>query len=444
MNQNKYFFFNEFFWISAGLIVLLLFGYAIGSPWFLFSIGLLVYIFWHLRQLTRLIRWLSKNELDMPPDAGGFWGDIFRHLYRIQRQNRHRQEKLMLMLNRYKESAEAMPDATIILGRNWEIEWFNSKCEKYFGLKKNQDVGQLFTNLIRSPVLLAFIEKQSTKNHSTESNKSNSKQPLELPSYDNERMLSIRLIPYGKKYLLIARDVSSIQKLKTIRRDFVANVSHELRTPLTVISGYLETLEDYLKDEPVYVNSIQMMQQQSHRMCHIVEDLLLLSTIESNERRILKSDFIDITALIAMLKKEALVLSNGRHKIEVITSDLKWLKGDSNELQSAFSNLVSNAIRYTPEGGKITIRWYLDENQQGCFEVQDNGDGIAEHHVQRLTERFYRVDVGRSRETGGTGLGLAIVKHVINHHQGKLIISSKMGIGSVFRCEFPPKMLNRD
>lgn len=445
MNRNKYYFFDEFFWISAGLIALLLFGYAIGSPWFLFSLGLLVYIAWHLRQLTRLIRWLSMSELDMPPDAGGFWGDIFRHLYRIQRHNRHRQEKLMVLLNRFKESTEAMPDATIILGRNWEIEWFNSKCENYFGLKKKQDVGQLLTNLIRSPVLLAFLENQSSENQSTESNKRNSnQQPLELPSPDNERMLSIRLIPYGKKYLLIARDVSSIQKLKTMRRDFVANVSHELRTPLTVISGYLETLEDYLKDQPVYANSIQMMQQQSHRMCHIVEDLLLLSTIESNERRILKNDFIDITALIAMLKKEALVLSNGRHKIEVITSDLKWLRGDSNELQSAFSNLVSNAIRYTPEEGEITMRWYLDENKQGCFEVQDNGDGIAEHHVERLTERFYRVDVGRSRETGGTGLGLAIVKHVVNHHHGKLIISSKMGIGSVFRCEFPQKMLNKN
>jgi len=435
MNQDKYFFYNEIFWISAGLIVLLIFGYAVGSPWFLFSLGLLIYIFWHLRQLTRLIHWLSKNELDMPPDANGFWGDIFRHLYRIQRHNRHRQEKLVVLLNRYKESTEALPDATIILGRNWEIEWFNSKCVRYLGLKKNQDLGQPLTNLIRSPVLLAFIE-----DHKDNSNQ----QTLEIPSPDNELMLSIRLIPYGSKYLLIARDVSSIQKLKTMRRDFVANVSHELRTPLTVISGYLETLEEHLKDEPVYVNSIQLMEQQSHRMCHIVEDLLLLSTIESNERRTLKNDFIDMTALIMMLKKEALVLSNGRHKFEATTSDIKWLKGDNNELQSAFSNLVSNAIRYTPAGGEISIRWYRDDNGQGCFEVQDNGEGIAEHHVKRLTERFYRVDVGRSRDTGGTGLGLAIVKHVITHHQGKLVINSKIGAGSVFRCVFPPKMLKND
>ncbi len=440
MGQNKHYLFNEIIWISIGLIGLLLFGYAIGNPWLLFSLGLVIYIFWHLRQLTRLVHWLSNNQLDMPPDAGGLWGEVFRHLYRIQRHNRHRQEKLMVVLNRYKESTEALPDATIILGGNWEIEWFNSKCETYFGLKKKKDVGQSLTNLIRSPILLDFIE-----NHSCEKKDGveKVKDTLEIPSPDNKKILSIRLIPYGHKFLLIARDVTSIQKLKTIRQDFVANVSHELRTPLTVLSGYLETLEDHLHDEPVYASSIQLMQQQSNRMCHIVEDLLLLSTIESNEKHTLKKEFIDMNALIMMLKKEALVLSNGKHNIELENSDLKWLKGDNNELQSAFSNLISNAIRYTPEGGDISIRWYLNENEKGCFEVQDNGDGIAQHHVERLTERFYRVDVGRSRDKGGTGLGLAIVKHVVAHHHGQLIISSEVGKGSVFRCEFPKKMLKK-
>jgi two-component system phosphate regulon sensor histidine kinase PhoR len=441
MSQDKGYIFNEIFWVSLGLIALLLFGYAIGSPWFLFSMGLLIYIFWHLRQLTRLVQWLSKNELDMPPDASGFWGEIFRHLYRIQRHNRHRQEKLMVVLNRYKESTEAMPDATIILGRNWEIEWFNSKCESYFGLKKNQDVGQILTNLMRSPVLLAFIENH---NQLREKEGIDRQKALEILAPDNARTLSIRLIPYGKKYLLIARDISSIQKLKTMRRDFVANVSHELRTPLTVITGYLETLDEHLREEPMFHNSIKLMQQQSHRMCHIVEDLLLLSTIESNERQNLKADYIDMSALLMMLKKEALALSNGKHQIMATTSDIQWLKGDTNELQSAFSNLISNAIRYTPEQGEITIRWYLNEQQQGCFEVQDNGEGIAEEHIERLTERFYRVDVGRSRDTGGTGLGLAIVKHVVNHHYGKLTILSRIGVGSTFRCEFPQKMLKQE
>ncbi|WP_198263428.1 phosphate regulon sensor histidine kinase PhoR [sulfur-oxidizing endosymbiont of Gigantopelta aegis] len=441
MSQDKDYIFNEIFWVSLGLVALLLLGYAIGSPWFLFSMGLLIYIFWHLRQLTRMVQWLAKNELDMPPDASGFWGEIFRHLYRIQRHNRHRQEKLMVVLNRYKESTEAMPDATIILGRNWEIEWFNSKCESYFGLKKNQDVGQILTNLMRSPVLLAFIESQ---NQWHEKEGGDRQKALEMLAPDGARTLSIRLIPYGKKYLLIARDISSIQKLKTMRRDFVANVSHELRTPLTVITGYLETLDEHLREEPMFHNSIKLMQQQSNRMCHIVQDLLLLSTIESNERQNLKTDYIDMSALVMMLKKEALALSNGKHQITASATGVKWLKGDSNELQSAFSNLISNAIRYTPVEGEITIRWYMNDEQQGCFEVQDNGEGIAEEHIERLTERFYRVDVGRSRDTGGTGLGLAIVKHVVNHHYGKLTILSTLGAGSSFCCEFPQKMLKSE
>ncbi|MDX2503482.1 MAG: phosphate regulon sensor histidine kinase PhoR [Gammaproteobacteria bacterium] len=435
MSQDRSFFFSEIFWIATALIVLLVFGYAIGEPWFFFSLGLLIYIAWHLKQLSRLIAWLSNNALDMPPDASGFWGDIFRHLYRIQRHNRHRQEKLMVLLNRYKDSTEAMPDGTIILGRNWEIEWFNSKCEKYFGLKKNHDIGQPFTNLIRNPALPDFLE---SNRNSFEANSM-----LDMSSPDNKRTLSIRLIPYGRKHLIIARDITKIQKLKEIRKDFVANVSHELRTPLTVITGYLEALEDHLKDQPQYTSPIQLMQQQSNRMCSIVEDLLLLSKIESNEKKVLQNEYVNIPALLMMFKKEALVLSGGRHQIDVIVEDVKWLRGDSKELQSAFSNLISNAIRYTPEGGEIIIRWYIDAQQQGCFEVQDSGEGIAEHHLDRITERFYRIDVGRSRATGGTGLGLAIVKHVLNHHEARLVIESQIGAGSLFRCEFPAGMIKK-
>ena len=445
MNQEKNAFFNEVIWISIALIGLLLVGYTVGEPWLFFSFGLVIYIVWHLRQLSRLIAWLSNNALDMPPDAGGFWGDIFRHLYRIQRYNRHRHEKLMVMLNRYKDSTDAMPDGILILGRNWEIEWYNAKCEKYFGLKKDQDVGQTLTNLVRSPALKEFLDKKSAliKGHSKEASSAETTPPLEISSYDNQRILSIRLTPYGKKHLLTARDITKIQKLKAIRKDFVANVSHELRTPLTVISGYLETLQEHLKHEAGYASPLLVMQQQSHRMCSLVEDLLLLSKIEGNEKRDLKSDFVDIPALIMMIKKEALVLSGGRHNIDVITEDVKWLRGDMNELQSAFSNLVSNAIRYTPDNGDITIRWYLDDQKKACFEVQDSGEGIAEKHLVRLTERFYRVDVGRSRATGGTGLGLAIVKHVLTHHQARLVITSQMSVGSVFRCEFPVTMIKR-
>jgi len=434
MGKNKHAFYSELIWASTGLVLLLFIGYLTDYPWLFLTIGLLIYIFWHLKQLTRLINWLENNK-EIPPDALGFWGDVFRHLYRIQRHNRQRQEKLIMLLERYKESTEAMPDATIIINEQGEIEWFNSKCVRYFGLRKKHDYGLLLTNVIRSPVLWEFLEQHDKDD--------NFQGVLEMSAPDNERILSIRLIHYRQKYLLIARNITSMVKLKTMRKDFVANVSHELRTPLTVINGYLETLQEYLQDEPLYTSPIQLMQQQSCRMGHIVEDLLLLSKIESNEKRTLSNDFVDMHGLLSILKKEALALSNGKQSISLINSGKRWLKGDSNELQSAFSNLISNAIHYTPQGGIIIIRWLFD-GQQACFAVEDNGEGIADHHLVRLTERFYRIDVGRSRATGGTGLGLAIVKHVLTHHHSQLEIDSKVGQGSVFYCKFPDKMLTVD
>jgi two-component system phosphate regulon sensor histidine kinase PhoR len=435
MNSDENSFSKEIIGVSIALIILLLFGYLVGYPWLFFSFGLAIYIFWHLRQLSLLIRWLENNALDMPPDSHGFWGDVFRHLYRIQRHNRHRHEKLLVLLNRYKESTEAMPDATIILSRNWEIEWLNNKCEDFLGLQPRQDVGQLLTNLIRTPMFLDFLK--STENHADTKNN-----VLEMISPDNQKNLSIRLVPFGKKHLLIARDITKIQQLREVRKDFVANVSHELRTPLTVISGYLETLGDHLKDDALYSGSITHMQQQSNRMCRIIEDLLLLSKIEGKEKRDRPVERVNMPALIMMLKKEAMVLSDNHHTIHVEVEDIQWLQGDENELRSAFTNLVSNAIRYTPPGGDITIRWYRGENKNACFEVEDSGEGIAQKHIARLTERFYRVDVGRSRSSGGTGLGLAIVKHVLNHHEARLVIKSELNVGSVFRCEFPAKLLN--
>jgi len=432
MNLDENSFGKEILWVSVGLIALILFGYFVGYPWLFFSLGLLIYIFWHLRQLSLLIHWLENNALDMPPDSHGFWGDVFRHLYRIQRHNRHRHEKLLVLLNRYKESTEAMPDATIILGRNWEIEWLNNKCEDFLGLKAPQDIGQLLTNLIRTPAFLNFLEP--IDNHS------NGEHVLEMNSPNQHKNLSIRLIPFGKKHLLIARDITEFQQLRAVRKDFVANVSHELRTPLTVISGYLETLADHLKDDVMYSGSINHMQQQSNRMCRIIEDLLLLSKIEGKEKRNRPVELVNMPALVMMLKKEAMVLSNGQHTIKVEVEDIPWLQGDENELRSAFTNLVSNAIRYTPPGGQIIIRWYRDD-RKACFEVEDSGEGIAQNHIARLTERFYRVDVGRSRQSGGTGLGLAIVKHVLNHHEAQLIIDSELDVGSVFRCEFPAELV---
>lgn len=436
MGHEEKAFGKEITGVALGLIALLVLGYLIGYPWLLFSFGLLVYLFWHLAQLSLLVRWLENNALDYPPDSRGYWGDVFRHLYRIQRYNRNRHEKLLTLLNRYKESTEAIPDATIILGRNWEIEWLNNNCEDILGLKPHEDIGQKLTHLIRTPIFLEFIKSSSDLNEQNHL--------LEMDSPNHQKKLSLRLIPFGQKHLLIARDITKIQQLRDVRKDFVANVSHELRTPLTVISGYLETLSDNMKDDPVYSGSIQLMQQQSNRMCRIIEDLLILSKIEGKEKRDRPVEFVNLPALVMMLKKEALVLSNHQHTIEVESEGIPWLQGDENELRSAFTNLVSNAIRYTPPGGNITIRWYQAENGNACFEVEDSGEGIAQNHLERLTERFYRVDVGRSRASGGTGLGLAIVKHVMNHHGGQLVIRSELGVGSVFRCEFPDHMVKHE
>jgi len=430
MKPLKQLILSEFFQIAFALMALLIFGYFVAYPWIFFSAGLIFYLFLQFRQLTRLIYWLSHHELEMPPEATGLWGEVFRHLYRIQRHNRQRQEKLISHLNRYRQSTEAMPDATMILKQNWVIEWFNSKASDYFSLERGKDTGKILTHLLREPSLLDFLNKH----HET------SEQSLSILSPDKKRFLSIRLIPYGDKYLLVGRDVTEVEKLKSMRKVFVSNVSHELRTPLTVISGYLETLADHLTDRPELEPSIQLMQQQSNRMCSIVEDLLLLSQVENSENHTLTNEYVDMSSLLLQMKKEAQILSAERHDIVVELDNIQYLKGDHKELQSAFTNLISNAIRYTPDNGTITISWKQINDKEVSFSVQDSGEGIATHHLERLTERFYRIDVGRSRTTGGTGLGLAIVKHVMNHHNGLLQINSKPGKGAIFSCIFPIKM----
>ncbi len=435
MNDDKNFLFSEFFQVAFILVGLLILGYSIGTPWLFFSLGLLVYLYHQFRQLTRLIQWLSSHELEIPPEADGLWGEVFRHLYRIQRHNRQRQEKLVQYLKRYKKSTEAMPDATIILKHNWTIEWFNSKSLDYLGLKKKQDIGKILTHCIPNSNLLDFLDAHKKKTF-----KKDNPATLSMLSPDKNKVLSIQLIPYGDKFLLIARDVTQMERLKSIRKVFVSNVSHELRTPLTVISGYLETFQEYFQDQPQINDSFKLMHQQTHRMTSIVQDLLLLSQVENNEDYKLKKEYINMPELLVLLKKEAEVLSSGKHTILMETDDnVKRLRGDLKELQSAFSNLISNAIRYTPDDGIITIRCYK-KKKKIVFSVQDTGEGIAPHHLNHLTERFYRVDVGRSRTTGGTGLGLAIVKHVMTHHKGQLLITSKLNKGSTFECVFPASM----
>lgn len=407
--------------ILAGVAVL---AGLITGRFFLFSLlAVLVYLGLHLRQIYRLDKWLQAgNELE-PPHAYGIWGELYHQLYRRARRNQERERRLRALLNRFQDSAAALPDAIVVLNSKGEIEWLNKAATKLLGLRAPHDIGQSITNLIRQPAFAALAQNPSET-------------PLHIASpVDGSAYLLIRIVPYGKhEQLLIARDVTQLHKLEQIRRDFVANVSHELRTPLTVVSGYLETLAD-IRD-PEWVDSVKAMRQQTSRMQHIVEDLLLLARLESDKESIRDQQRVAVPELIEDILQEARELSRDQHVMESTIDPNLLLSGSRNELYSAFSNLVFNAVQYTPAGGRITVMWHSDDSG-AHFEVADTGPGIAAHHVDRLTERFYRVDDARSRELGGTGLGLAIVKHVLTRHGATLHIDSELGRGSRFICDFP-------
>lgn len=421
-------------WISeawrAGLLLggALFIGWLLDYPATLLFIAMAGYLGWHLRNLYRLERWYHKRKGFHPPEASGIWGEVFYDIYQLQQRNRKRKRKLSRMLSRFNESTSAMPDATVVLAEDDQIEWFNKAAKQYFGLKK-RDVGQRINNLLRHPSFIYFLERGDFSN------------TLELPSpMDNQLTLSLRVVPYGnKRRLLLARNISRMKHLERVRQDFVANVSHELRTPLTVIAGYLENMADAGADDESLKNwskSIGQMQEQSRRMIRIVEDLLSLSRLEADDALPLQ-DPVAVPAILAAICEEAVALSGGaRHKISLDADRELWMRGGEKQLYGAFANLVFNAVQYTPAGGEIHIRWYQKDDSL-YLDVQDSGIGIGAQHIPRLTERFYRVDPGRSREYGGTGLGLAIVKHGLERHGGRLEIESRVGEGSLFRCVFP-------
>ena len=391
--------------------------------------GALVCLGWHLWQLYRLQRWLSKADWSQLPEVGGAWGDIYLRFIRLRQRNRKRKRKLSRLLKRFQQAVTALPDGMITLNENNQVIWFNKAAQRLLGLRMPHDLDLHITMLVRHPSFVAFLAADSAAGS------------VDIPAPQNSLLqLRLRMVPYGKKErLLIATDVSQAQRLEQMRRDFVANVSHELRTPLTVISGYLESLTDDVEiTNPRWQQPVEHMQQQTTRMLHIVADLLLLSRLESEiEPRTRRP--VAVPDMLATIALDAVTLSGDKQVINMQTDDELWLSGAEQELRSAFSNLVFNAVQHTPSGCEITIRWYADE--QGLhFAVVDNGPGIPSQHLPRLSERFYRVDRSRQRGSGernGTGLGLAIVKHVLQRHGGELNIESELGIGSTFRCDFP-------
>jgi two-component system phosphate regulon sensor histidine kinase PhoR len=417
---------REFRRILALILAGLVFGFLAGN----LALGLLAvlvpYTGWHLYNVYLLIRWLHEGRKFRPPEARGIWDDVFEHIFRLQQRNRKRKRELRRLLKRFHKITVALPDATVELRPGSEqIEWWNNAAAMYLGFHYPRDTGQRISNLLRHPDFVEYLHQQ------------NYDQAVEIPSPVDEGItLRIRIIPYsGDRRLVVARDMTRMQMLERMRQDFVANVSHELRSPLTVVSGYLETLIDAEDVGAEYAGQLKSMQQQTERMKRIVDDLMLLARLES-ETPGADPQAVSVATLINSIVDQGRRLSgSAEHVITLDVDDTLCIKGSESELYSAFSNLVFNAIRYTPAGGHIAIRWTLSDGEP-VFSVEDSGSGIAPHHIPRLTERFYRIDTGRSRATGGTGLGLAIVKHALLRHNGELEIDSEPGKGSCFRCRF--------
>lgn len=417
------------FWIGISLltitIVIWVASSLVNALAFL-CVALMLYITSHIYWIYKLQRWLKTPNLNEIPEGGGIWESIFSALFQHQRKNIRAEAELVAALEGFKRATNALPDGIAVLNHRNEIEWCNPPAEHLLGLDLARDTNQPIQNLVRYAGFISYLHSKDYK------------EPINVKSNRTaETTLQIQLIIFGTaQKLLICRDISAQEKINTMRRDFIANVSHELRTPLTVVGGFLETLMDTqgAVNESTK-NYFDMMISQTSRMRLIIEDLLTLSRIESNYE-VPAITIIQMPALMDMIQNDAKALSNGKHTIKLHTDKSLNVKGSRDELLSAFTNLVSNAIRYTPEGGDVVISWQL-RNKQAVFSVKDSGIGIEEQHIPRITERFYRVDNGRSRETGGTGLGLAIVKHILNRHRAKLEVESKIGKGSTFSILFP-------
>lgn len=393
------------------------------------SIVLLLFLIHHLRHIARLRVWLLNPVVDNVPHGLGLWDEIFARLYQMGRVTSRSQQHLSRVVERFQSAARAIPDGIVLLNEVNQIEWCNPVAEKQFNVDNERDRGQFITYLLRPTQFTEYISEQ------------NYSEPLVLHAIPNVNIsLSIQLVPFGdKQKLLISRDITHLERVETMRRDFVANVSHELRTPLTVLTGFLETfagMSELSKAEVQHYHDL--MREQGQRMQRLVEDLLALSRLESSQNN--EELPVKIPDLLRQLIHEARSLSGGRHELKLELASDAGLLGNADELRSAFSNLISNAVRYTPNGGEIVLRWQVAEHA-AIFSVQDSGEGIEAHHIPRLTERFYRVDRSRSRETGGTGLGLSIVKHVLNRHKAQLEIRSTPGEGSTFSAMFPLKQV---
>lgn len=411
-------------------------GWVAGYPGWGVALLLIPYTFWHLRRLRELLQWMEDgakiDDAGQIPESTGAWGQLFDHMNQRFKETHARLNRLKQSIERTQQSSNAIKDAIVLFDNHGGIEWWNESATHLLGFRKTTDRHQVITNLVRDPRFVRFFEGGIYDNS------------VEIPSPANpEIFVQIHISKFGKnERLLVARDVTRLHSLEQVRKDFVANVSHELRTPLTVIKGYLDTFLGVLDPEEnrALHRGLTQMEQQTHRMELLVADLLLLSKLETESIKSIAKP-INVARLLKQIQADAKALNEEKqHAIELSADENLLLLGDENELRSAFSNLIINAVKYTPPQGTINIRWWHTP-EGGHFCVQDNGIGIEARHIPRLTERFYRADQSRHSETGGTGLGLAIVKHVLIHHSAQLEIKSQLGRGSEFICHFPTRQI---
>jgi two-component system, OmpR family, phosphate regulon sensor histidine kinase PhoR len=380
-------------------------------------------LIWQIIQISRFERWISNGGRGKYPKAKGIWENIYFQVYLIKKSEKRRKKKLGKIIDQFRKSTDALPDAAIVLGKNDEIEWANTAAKNVLGLQSS-DRGQRIPNLIRLPVFVRYLKA------------GNFKESILMPSPTNQQMmLAVRVVSYGAGLrLLIAQDVTQLSKMEQMRKDFVANVSHELRTPLTVLKGYLEALQEM--DEPMnplLIHSLHEMSDQTERMQYLVNDLLILSNLETQPK---KSECVDVPMLLGKICKETESLNDCAGRIKLTVETDSHINGDENELRSAFSNLLGNALKYSPKDSPVKICW-RSTPQNLILDVEDKGEGLAEMEIPRITERFYRVDIKRTNKIAGTGLGLAIVKHVLLRHDARLVVTSELHKGSKFSCYFP-------
>ena len=395
--------------------------------WVLFAACL--YLGWQLLNLYRVDRWLRlRSQLD-PPAIGGIWGDIIAQVVRLHRRKQYHKQRLVQIFRELRRSTAALPDGVIVLSNQYEILWFNRRAARLLGLRRPIDIGLRIDNLIRSPEFVRYLHGDDFA------------MPLVIrPPLETDLYLALQVVPYGAgQSLLLARDVTRQMRLEAMRKDFVANASHELRTPLTVISGYLDTLADDPGIDQAWAGPIRDMRTQAQRMNAIITDLLELSRLESTDGEAPR-DPIDVPRMLERLHRDALAKGDRPHHVLLELECEDGLFGAAHEIESAFTNLLVNGLKYTLSEGTVSMRWWSDE-EGAYFSVIDTGIGIPAEHIPRLTERFYRVDAGRSRGEGGSGLGLAIVKHALQRHGGWLDVRSVEGKGSTFTCHFPAQRI---